>query len=42
MKRNTALASASRFAFLERTGVNEQERPTLELELVQFRQPKLF
>lgn len=26
-------------AFLERTGVNERERPMLELELVQFRQP---
>ncbi|MBI3849555.1 MAG: hypothetical protein HY298_04590 [Verrucomicrobia bacterium] len=26
-------------AFLERAGVNERERPMLELELVQFRQP---
>ncbi len=39
MKRNTGLASASRFAFLERTGVNEREHPMLELEPVQSRQP---
>ena len=29
-------------AFLERSGVNERERPMLEWELVQFRLGKLF
>jgi hypothetical protein len=34
-----AAIRALAFAFLERTGVNERERPMLELEFVQFRQP---